>query len=265
MNIIATGKKNQTDQYNERFYKSQMDGSYRSASEYVNHLSKIYKPQSVIDFGCGRGTWLKAFKDIGVEQLVGLDGKWNSQDRMVEPSIKFVPVDLNEPINISEKFDIAISLEVAEHLKESSADNFVKNMTTLSDVVMFGAAYTSQGGIDHINEQPPTYWANIFLKYGYVPYDLFRPVFWGSSKISFWYQQNTFLYVRSSSRVNETLQNMGQKPIINTAFMNCVHPTLYNLKLSSLSVKSMVIQSIKKAIPKTLYPIALKIKDLLTL
>ncbi len=264
MNIIATDKKPLTAQYNERFYNSQMDGSYRSASEYVKYLSQLYQPESVIDFGCGRGTWLKAFKDIGVERLVGLDGKWNSQGRMVEQSIKFVPVDLNGPVNISEKFDIAISLEVAEHLKDSSADSFVNNMIASSDVVMFGAAYPSQGGTDHMNEQPPTYWANIFLKYGYVPYDIFRPVFWGSPTVSFWYQQNTFLYVRSSSRVNETLKNMGHKPILNTAFMNCVHPTLYNLKLSSLSVKSMVIHSIKKAIPKRLYPVALRIKDFLT-
>ena len=73
-----------------------MDGSYRSASEYVKYLSQLYQPESVIDLGCGRGTWLKAFKDIGVERLVGLDGKWNSQGRMVEQSIKFVQL-MNGP------------------------------------------------------------------------------------------------------------------------------------------------------------------------
>ena len=62
------------------------------------------------------------------------------------------------------------------------------------------------------------------LKYGYVPYDIFRPVFWGSPTVSFWYQQNTFLYVRSSSRVNETLKNMGHKPILNTAFNELCPP-----------------------------------------
>lgn len=49
----------------------------------------------------------------------------------------------------------------------------------MSDVIMFSAAYTKQGGNNHINEQPHTYWAKKFISHDFVPYDIFRPVFWG--------------------------------------------------------------------------------------
>ena len=156
--------------YDESFYKEQMSGSYESAILYAKYLSKILKPTSVADLGCGRGTWLKAFGELGVEKLVGFDGSWNSQNQMVDASITFVPTDLNQPLsNRSEKFDLAISLEVAEHLHQESSKTFVQNIASLSDVVMFGAAYTKQGGTDHINEQPHTYWANMFIEAGYIP------------------------------------------------------------------------------------------------
>jgi hypothetical protein len=67
--------------YGDDFYNSHMEESLRSASKYVEFLTTIYKPNSVADIGCGRGTWLKAFKDRGVSKVVGYDGTWNSRNR----------------------------------------------------------------------------------------------------------------------------------------------------------------------------------------
>ena len=120
-----------SDFYGDGFYKSQMD-SLTSARRFVDHLSLIFKPHSVVDLGCGRGTWLKAFKDCGAEKVVGFDGSWNSQDNMVDQSIVFFSVDLNKPQAAQEeKYDLAISLEVAEHLEESCAATFVESLAKL--------------------------------------------------------------------------------------------------------------------------------------
>ena len=75
--------------YNNDFYKNQVDDSYKSASIVTNHLSKIFIPNSVADVGCGRGTWLKAFKELGTKHLVGFDGDWNTQEQMIDQSINF--------------------------------------------------------------------------------------------------------------------------------------------------------------------------------
>ena len=100
--------------YGDSFYKGQIDASYISALKYADLLSPLLNPNSVVDVGCGRGAWLKAFKEKGASKLVGYDGSWNKQDNMIDQSIAFHAVDLNKPINIldAEQYDLTISLEV---------------------------------------------------------------------------------------------------------------------------------------------------------
>ena len=226
--------------YRDDFYKSQMEGSLRSAIKYVDFLLTICKPSSVVDLGCGRGTWLKAFKDRGVSTVVGYDGAWNSQDKMIDKSIVFFSVDLNMPISTAtkERYDLAMSLEVAEHLEASSAATIIDSLTALSDTVLFGAAYTKQGGTNHINEQPHSYWAKLFASHDYLPYDLFRPIFWGDDDIEFFYRQNTFLYVKKDTLVTKLLCEAKYQPLLNISFMDCIHPILYKAKLERFSAKA---------------------------
>lgn len=254
------------DHYSDDFYEGQMTGSLRSAVKYVDFVSTIYRPKSVADLGCGRGTWLKAFKDKGAAKVVGYDGPWNTQNNMVDQAIEFHSVDLNKPIDTgnTERFDLAMSLEVAEHLEASSASNFVDSLTRLSDVVLFSAAFTQQGGTNHINEQPHTYWAQLFALRDYVPYDLFRPLFWGDEEVEFWYQQNIFLYVKKNAPVAGLLSSVGHQPMKNIKFMDCVHPTLYGSRIQQASTRALLKRLAIAAIPRSLRPLAQRIKRAVT-
>lgn len=240
---------NKKTPYNDHFYKAQIKESYEAAKQYVRALSLIHKPKSTADLGCGRGAWLKAFKENGTMTLVGFDGPWNKQEDMIDNSIKFNQVDLKKPLqkNLKQKYDLAISLEVAEHLPLSSAPIFVRNLTSLSDNILFGAAYPMQGGVDHINEQPHSFWANLFLKEGYLPFDLFRSKMWGTSSIPFWYQQNTFFYVKKNTALFKKLKNKKIHPIDNINFMNCVHPELLEMYTNPSYVLKRLL---KKLIPQ---------------
>jgi hypothetical protein len=248
--------------YDTDFYESQMQGSLKSAFKYADLISKIYNFKSVVDIGCGRGTWLKAFNKRGCEIVVGYDGAYNNQQNMIDKSIKFCDADLNNPNNIdtSVRYELAISLEVAEHVEKKSASDFILLLTKLSDSVLFGAAYPRQGGINHVNEQKPSYWAKIFTKYGYVPYDLFRPAFWGDNDIEYWYQQNTFLYVKKNSALENILIHNGNYEIKNINFMDCVHPNLFEGRMKS---KALFRTLIVNAIPDSLLPIARKINNII--
>lgn len=239
--------------YDEDFYSWQIDGSYKSASLYSSHLNSIFAPKSIIDVGCGRGAWLKAFEDIGAQTLVGLDGRWNSQDKMLSQTINFQPTDLEVdfPKTLG-RFDLAMSLEVAEHLRPQFSVSLIKNITSLSDVVIFGAAYLHQGGVDHINERKHSDWAEIFSHFNFSAYDFFRPEFWGDKSVDYWYQQNTFLYIKDDSLASKLFLEAGYLPIKNLNFMNSIHPSLYERHVANAfnpSVWHCVRVLIKKFIP----------------
>lgn len=218
--------------YGNEFYAMQMDGSYRSARRYVEFLYNLIQPRSVVDVGCGRGTWLKACLENGANLAVGIDGPWNTSDQMIDNRIDFRGADLTKPlpVKVGERFDLAMSLEVAEHLPEVAAHDFVKSLSMLSDAILFGAAFSHQGGTNHINEQKHSYWAALFAQLGYQPLDLFRPAFWDDEQVEFWYRQNTFLYVKSHSNVAKHFSALGHMPLKTVGFMDCVHPILFEAR-----------------------------------
>jgi SAM-dependent methyltransferase len=228
--------------YDTGFYERQMVGSYLSASKIVSHLNGYFSPQSVVDVGCGRGTWLKAFKENGASNLVGFDGPWNAQQDMIDQDIIYQEAELNDPLSLDLKnrFDLAVTLEVAEHLKPESSHDFISALTSLSDVVLFSAAYTKQDGKDHINEREHSFWAKLFAEHKYRPFDLFRPVFWGDPDVRFWYQQNCFLYVKDGIPLRDVFSEKGVEPLANLQFMNCVHPRLYRRYIKPRGLKRLI-------------------------
>ena len=64
-------------------------------------------------------------------------------------------------------FDLALSIEVAEHVPEMYAEAFVRYLSHASDLVLLTAAPPGQTGTGHVNEQPKLYWINKFLECGY--------------------------------------------------------------------------------------------------
>lgn len=216
--------------YDDEFYASQLALSLRSARIYLSLLWRHFQPRSVLDVGCGRGAWLKACHELGSTRLLGLDGSWNSPSLLIDGAIEFTSVDLDKPFSVSPSVELAMSLEVAEHLLPTSSRQFVKCLTDASNIVLFSAAYPGQGGNNHINEQPHSYWAELFAANGFMPIDLFRPAFWGNEEVCFWYRQNAFLYVKSGSEPAARLAAAGIREIADTSFMNCIHPDLFQHK-----------------------------------
>jgi SAM-dependent methyltransferase len=222
--------------YDASFYENQVAESVRSARIYLKHLWRFFQPVSVLDVGCGRGAWLEACHELGSHKLLGFDGHWNKQSLMIDRAIDFQSIDLNKPFSVPEKADLAMSLEVAEHLEPSTAPQFIKCLSDASDAVLFSAAYTKQGGTNHINEQPHTYWARLFAAHDVVPFDLFRPMLWGNEDVCFWYRQNVFLYLRKNSAAWQRVTSQGFNELTDTSFMNCIHPDLYSIKAAQAEI-----------------------------
>lgn len=219
------------------------DKALECARIYLKFLWQFFQPVSVLDVGCGSGTWLKACHELGSKTLYGLDGEWSSQSFMIDPEINFQGIDLNKPFSVPSKVDMAINLEVAEHLEPSAGTQLVKCLADASDVLLFSAAYTGQGGFGHINERPHSYWARLLANYDFVPFDLFRPVFWDNENIFMWYRQNIFLYVRKNSTSYHQIKSHGINEMANISFMNCPHPELYDSKCASYELPPVSFRS----------------------
>lgn len=162
-------------------------------------IAEVGHIASVLDAGCGTGTWLSTSLLLGAKRVVGIEGEWVSRPMLDDERIELVSASLEEPITVTEKFDLVVSLEVAEHISPHRAASFVAELCGLSDTVLFGAAIPNQGGKGHVNEQWQSFWANIFYENGYEALDCIRPAIWNDDSIPPWYRQNTILYRRMSN------------------------------------------------------------------
>jgi SAM-dependent methyltransferase len=183
----------------------------QSATTIVPMILKFLQADSVIDIGCGIGQWLAAFAAAGVSEIVGIDGPHVQRDNLCIPAGSFLAHDLrSNPPALGRRFDLALSLEVAEHLPEERAESFVSYLTALAPAVLFSAALPGQGGVGHVNEQWPWYWREIFGRYGFVCLDPIRKAIWQDPAVAIYYQQNLYLYVDPA--VHQSLVNLVGVP-----------------------------------------------------
>ncbi len=209
--------------YSADFFDSHRAGSASSAARMVPLILELTGAQSVIDVGCGIGTWLAEFSRRGAAEVMGVDGPWVNASQLLIPGERFKSANLAREIPVDRTFDLAISLEVAEHLPESSADRFVESLTRLAPMVVFSAAIPMQGGTDHVNEQWPAYWSAKFESRGYRAIDCLRPMVWTADDVEWWYAQNTIVYatdraIAASEKLQAAYVRRGGEP------MALVHP-----------------------------------------
>jgi len=102
--------------------KTQEQANRASAIRVLDILTTYLQPAAVLDVGCGIGTWLSVLSDRGVADLAGIEGAWlDCKDVVCDPALLQV-VDLESGFNLGRRFDLAISLEVAEHLSPAAAE-----------------------------------------------------------------------------------------------------------------------------------------------
>jgi Methyltransferase domain len=182
--------------YDEHFFTSDHAvGGRRSAETVVPIVLDVTRASSVIDIGCGNGGWLKAYAEAGVDDFQGIDGAWVDTEWLDIPANNFSASDLSQPLKQDRRYDLATCLEVAEHLPPESAETIVDTLTGLADVVLFSAAVPDQGGTDHLNEQWPEYWVEMFAAKGFVGVDHLRPLLWDNTDVAWYYRQNLILFV----------------------------------------------------------------------
>lgn len=214
--------------YSKEFYDKNASGMSGSAGIILGIVYKLFHPKSIIVVGCGQGAWLSVAEALGSTTLKGIDGDWVKKEQLFSRNIDFTPVQLDKALpKLNEKYDLCISLEVAEHLPEENAENFVDLLCQASDTILFGAAIRYQGGTNHINEQWQSYWIELFKSRGYECIDCIRGTIWNNPSVEWWYKQNTFLFIGPNNKNFKVDQLKAlEKPIYDVA-----HPVNYENKV----------------------------------
>lgn len=181
-------------QYDSAFFRYTTASNDHSAKTVAELVGGWLRPASVVDFGCAQGAWLAAWQQAGVATVQGVDGDYVDRKSLRIAADAFVARDLAQPIDLKRRFDVAMSVEVAEHLAAAVAAPFVATLCQHADIVLFSAAPPGQGGEHHLNEQPYGYWRDLFAAQGYGCFDAIRPQLVDDSKIQPWYRYNLFLY-----------------------------------------------------------------------
>jgi SAM-dependent methyltransferase len=194
---VTRGGHSATGSYSREYYDEIAGGAQRSAEAVVPIVLQIAPVTTAVDVGCGNGAWLRALAQLGVRDLVGLDGPWAAPHDGAP--YEFRAVDLAEPFDAGRRFDLALCLEVAEHLPERAAGGFVRRVAALAPVVLFSASVPGQGGEGHVNEQWPGYWVERFAACGYTVVDSLRERIWDDGAIEYWYRQNALFFVAADA------------------------------------------------------------------
>lgn len=204
--------------YDQEFFDYIRAGARRSADVIVPLLIEHIQPQSVVDVGCAEGTFLAAFQRAGIDDVWGVDGDYVDRDTLEIPSDRFEVADLNRPYRNDRRFDLALSLEVAEHLKPERSESFIEDLVRLAPVVCFSAAIPNQIGTGHINGRWQDEWAEIFRSHNYAPVDFLRGEIW--ERVEPWYAQNIIVYARP-----DKLSGSPPSP------MRVVHPGVLDMQV----------------------------------
>lgn len=207
--------------YQNEYYLKHLQGSYQSAMIILNYISSFFIPSSAIDFGCGIGAWLKAAKEIYQCEILGIDQHEFSPATAVIRATEYITYDLRKQIQLEKRYDIALSLEVAEHIESEYSSMFISNLCGHSDIILFSAALPKQGGTNHVNEQPCSYWMNLFAQNNFVPLDCIRPYVWDNEKVEVWYRNNTLLYIEK-----DKYDFIASKIIKNPFPIDIIHPEM---------------------------------------
>jgi hypothetical protein len=213
--------------YDQAFYNSIRPGCQAAAAQVIPWLMDLFNPQSIIDIGCGEGHFLAEAKRCGAAEVYGVDGhEW--ADRRMEIAVgEYRRHNFESSRYIAGKMrELAICLEVAEHLSAAAAERLVADLCNMAPMVLFSAAIPGQGGEGHQTEKWQSWWAERFYQRKFWAHPFIQSKFWDVAAIPPWYRQNWMLYIREDITADITLPPQFERQFV----ADRVHPDIFRAK-----------------------------------
>lgn len=185
--------------YSREYYSNHDQGSYDSAITILSRLSAYVNPQSVIDIGCGSGTWCKAAMNVWGIVALGIDQHSYEDCNMHIPESQYLQNDIRSRVH-GYHADLVICVEVIEHIDEEYEDTVLDNICAMSNTILFSGALPFQGGTGHVNEKPYSYWVEKFNRRGFYLDERIRHDIWDDARVAIWYRNNIMLLHKNTNK-----------------------------------------------------------------
>jgi SAM-dependent methyltransferase len=242
---LAKMPRNRSFRYDEDFFGRQLDGSLNSARVIIPVVLSLISPTSILDVGCGQGAWLRVFQENGIDSVCGIDADYVNTSGLLIPREKFIAADLSQLEQINGHFDLAVCLEVLEHLPPDSGARIVKMLTGAAPVVLFSAAIPRQGGTRHINERWPSYWRCLFEQEGFRLLDPIRPKIRDDRRVMYYYRQNILLFASEEALSKNDILRAAPSPQ-EGAEVEWIHRVIFERNLGLIPI----IRAVRGLVPE---------------
>lgn len=147
--------------YGPRFFARRHRLNWR-APIVCKAIRDVLAPKSIIDVGCATGDLVAEFVIQGV-QAFGIEGSTACLQHLECSASRLFLFDIRYPLPKGiGRYDLALCLEVAEHIEPEYAHQLIQNLGLLSGRILISAAPPGQGGHYHVNCRPPEYWVELF-------------------------------------------------------------------------------------------------------
>lgn len=199
--------RSQSEAYDETFWDSHDTGDWKGFARVV---LRLFPSTSVVDIGCGHGLALQGLREVDPQLILrGFDDSPTAVARARARQLPVARLDIvaltrseaRAFADASEPFDLALCLEVAEHLPAWHSGKLL-DVLTCARRVIFSAAHPNQGGIRHVNERAASYWIARLADRGFhlseVDDRLRADV--AALALAPWYKENIHAFEKSNRR-----------------------------------------------------------------
>ena len=137
-------------------------------AECVKQWNEHFKPENVLDIGCGRGPYLRYWEMI--TECNGIEiSDWAIKNKICTSDI--ITADITKPFHLKMNFDLVTAIDILEHVEESELPKALNNIREIGNRFLFSIPFEGDPNLyaDYTHKifKPKEWWIEQLEKAGF--------------------------------------------------------------------------------------------------